>query len=402
MIRTHIIHCNLKKEVADILNLESGHIYTQVMITHWRVFRHSGHWLSHYGATQLNDWYNRDVPKKLFSHSIDAAQEGFYKACKTAKAIKKIDPSTKYPHWTKKFRTTIWKSASIKNQDNKLILSNGRGNEKIIISLPNELQSVLRFLEVRLVYDKRARRYVWHIVTENGKQSQLASGTNIISVDLGEIHPAVVSDEHEANIITCRKRRHAVQGHAKRLASLAKSLSRKKKGSIRHKKLIRTKIRMKAKHECVMRDMEHKISRAIVNVAIERQANTIVMGDVRDIADGVNLSKQTNQKISTWNHGKIRKFTEYKADAVGIKVVLQDERYSSQTCPNCQERHKPKGRNYKCPTCQFQSHRDVVGAINILSIYKWGEPGNIPAPTQIKHRIPLWVMRRCPDMGLAA
>ena len=158
---------------------------------------------------------------------------------------------------------------------------------------------------------------------------------------------------------------------------------------------------MKAKHASVIRDMEHKISRAIVTVAIERKANTIVMGDIRDIADGVDLGKGANQKISGWSHGKVRTYVEYKAQTEGTAVVLLDEHYTSQTCPNCGNRHKPRGRNFKCPACKFQSHRDIVGQVNILSAYKLGTPGGIAVPTEIKHRMPhnLRLMRRCRDTG---
>jgi putative transposase len=98
---------------------------------------------------------------------------------------------------------------------------------------------------------------------------------------------------------------------------------------------------------------------------------TNVAGAVRNVADGVSLSKQTNQKISRWNHGQLRKLVEYKAEAEGIALVLQDERYSNQTCPICRARHyevslwdKPRGRVYRCPACGTQSHRDVVGQVN--------------------------------------
>ena len=53
---------------------------------------------------------------------------------------------------------------------------------------------------------------------------------------------------------------------------------------------MKAKLRMKAKHGRVMRDMEHKISRTIVATAVERKAGTIVIGDIRDIAG----------RIATW------------------------------------------------------------------------------------------------------
>lgn len=403
MIRTHILPCRLPHPVADALNRASGAIYTQVLVSHWRVVRRQSHWLSEKAGTRWSD--SRLPVKPLHAHSIDAAQQGFYNACRTTRALRKAGiPDAKFPHWRKRFRTTVWKNTAIKKTGLVLTLSNGKGNQSSTLALPERLADVLRVLEVRLVYDRKARRYTWHIVVENGTQPKPAPGDNVVSVDLGEVHPAVVGDTEETTIITCRARRHAKQGHNKRLATLAQALSRTKKGSRRHKRLMRCKSRMKAKHARVLRDMEHKISRAIVEVAVERQAGTIVLGDVRDVADGVAMSKPSNQKISGWNHGKIRAYVEYKAQAEGIALALQDEHYTSQTCPSCGHRHKPRGRRYRCGQCGFSGHRDVVGQVNILSAYTYGEPGKIPAPSCVKHRMPhnLRLMRRRPDMGQTA
>jgi putative transposase len=223
-------------------------------------------------------------------------------------------------------------------------------------------------------------------------------------VDPGEIHPAVIGDETSATIITCRERRAVQRGHAKNLKTFSKALARKKPGSRSYRKLLRTKTHCRAKYKQVMRDIEHKISRAIVSETIERRAGTIVYGDVRDIADGIDKGAKHNQRMSQWNHGKVRSYVEYKAAAEGIAVVLQSERNTSKTCPACGHRHKPQGRVYHCSACGFYGHRDVVGQINILSAYKLGHPGKLSAPQIIKYRIPhnLRVMRKCRDTGQVA
>lgn len=402
MIRTHILACKLPQAKADALNLLSGRIYSGIVSRHWRLLKQKNLWLSQKSLTKLSDlrWSDRDLP--LPGHTIDAAQQGFFKACQTTRALRKTgQPDAHFPWHTPKYRTTVWKNTCIRQRGEKLELSTGAGNPKFSIPLPIELRDVLRFLEVRLVYDKRARRYTWHVVVENGKSPKSAPGTNVVSVDPGEIHPAVIGDEHGATIITCRERRHEMQGHAKRLASLTQALSRKRRGSRAYKKLVRSKSRMKAKHNRVLRDMEHKISRAIVDEAVELGAATIVYGDVRYAAEEVALGKSTNQKVSGWDHGKVCWYVKYKAAAEGIAVVLQDERYTSQTCPSCGARHKPRGRVYRCPSCGFQAHRDHVGQVNILSAYKYGAPGKIAVPVGLKHRMPhnLRLMRRRPDTG---
>lgn len=400
MIRTHILPCDLPKNQADSYNLESGRIYSQVLTTHWRAFRKSGHWLSHYGATKLNDWYNQDVPKKLYAHTLDAAQNGFYNACVTTRTLRKAGyPEANFPWRRKKFRTTTWFGSALKRTSDGVILSNAKGQPKVTIKLPTELLDTTKIMEVRLVYDKRSRRYNWHVVVENGKQPKEAPGNNIVSVDPGEIHPAVVGDEQSSTVITCRERRSKQRAHAKHLAKFSTMLSRCKKGSRRYGKLVRSKVRCKAKHQRVMRDIEHKVSKAIVEEAISRGASRIVYGDVRGIADGIDKGKAHNQRTSQWAHGKVRAYVEYKAQAEGITVVLQSERYTSQTCPNCQHRHKPQGRSYRCPACRFQAHRDVVGQVNILSAFKFGQPGKILPATDVKYRTPVnhRVLRKCGD-----
>jgi len=155
---------------------------------------------------------------------------------------------------------------------------------------------------------------------------------------------------------------------------------------------------MKAKHARILRDIEHKVSHEVVEFAAERQAGTIVIGDIRDIADGIACGTEHNGRMSRLDHGKIRTYIAYKAEAEGIKVELVDEHHTTKTCPGCGQRHKPRGRTYRCPSCRFQAHRDVVGQVNILSRFLEGDVGRIPAPADVKYRIPRNVRvlrRRC-------
>lgn len=79
----------------------------------------------------------------------------------------------------------------------------------------------------------------------------------------------------------------------------------------------------------------------------------------------------------------------------GIRVTLQNEAYTSQTCPNlkCGHKHKPKGRVFKCPQCGLRAHRDVVGAANILSKYLRGFIGGI-CPQDVRFVQPFKIERK--------
>jgi putative transposase len=397
MIRTHVFSSSLPKDTADRLNRESGRIYTGVLVEHYRILRHSDHWLSPGAAEKLSDYLSTTF---LHAHSRDAAQQGFYKACKTAHAQKAAGMGqAHYPHHLKTFRTSIWKNTGIRKHDDVLLLSLARGHEPIRVPLPTEL-AVLpseSFIEMRLVWDRAGRRYNWHSVVEDALQPALPPGHAVAAVDLGEVHPAAVTDGKEGMVFSARALRSLSQYTNKRLAEIQSVLSKKEKHSRRYKRLVARKSRFLAKQKNKRRDIEHKVSRSVVDYAVERGVGTLVIGDVRDAADGVDYSKKSNQKISNWSHGKVRNYIEYKAAAAGIQTVFANEAYTSKTCPNpnCLHKIKPKGRVYRCPACGFVGHRDIVGASNILSRHLCGKLGQI-YPADTKYRHPFLTGKRSP------
>lgn len=396
MIRTHSFPCPLPKPDADALNRESGRIYTRALVEHYRVYRQTGHWLSPVGLEKLVDFYDAQAGQErlLHAHSIDAAEQGFPKACKTAKACKQLNlKNAHYPHKRKFWRTTIWKNTGIradKQHPGVFLLARASGLAPIHVNLPSQLASLppKSFVEMRLVWDKASRRYNWHLVVDDGQPAAEPSGTGVMAGDLGEIHPIALSDGVETVVVSARALRSVRQRTNKRLAELQRLQAAKVKHSRQWQKLQRRKNRFLAQQKRRTRDIEHKVSRAVVDIAVDWHIGTLALGDVRDVADGKRLTTKSQQKVSNWSHGQLRQQIEYKAAAYGITVELVNEAYSSQTCPQCGERHKPKGRLYRCSACGFVSHRDAVGAVNILSRRLHGEVGRIRPPAETKYRHP--------------
>jgi len=388
MIRTVTIACSLPKAEADALNLESGAVYTRVLVEHYRVYRRTGHWLSVGAGCRIED--HLGGPTILHAHSRDAAQQAFYRAIKTARTNRRDGLNGKYPHKRKRFRTTIWKNTGIRVRDGVLLLARARGLEPVRVSLPSHPADLPEdaFREARLVWEKATQRYEWHLVIEDRQAPKDSPGGNVVAVDLGEIHPAATTNGEENMIVTCRALRSLNQYTNKRLAALGHKQAAKVKGSRRWRRLQRRKNRFLAQQRRRKRDMEHKISREVVDWAVERKAGTIAIGDVRDVADGKRLNRKSQQKVGNWSHGKQRQYITYKAAAEGIEVELQDEAYTSQTCPQCRRRYKPTGREYSCRRCGFLAHRDIVGASNILSLTLHGEVGRVTPPGKIKYRQP--------------
>ncbi len=392
MIRTHIFKATQPRSLLDDLNHESGRIYTSVVVEHWRIMRKSDVWLKPSTQERYNDFLYPDCT--LHAHSRDAAQQGFAKACKTIKALKKSGNETaRYPYKRKYWRTTIWKNTGIRVKDGVALLARARGLEPVGVALPDDIRAS-QFVEARLVFNRRSARYEWHFVVDDGVEVEMRKTGVAVAVDMGEIHPAACASETAAEVISCRQLRAVAQGFNKAQAEIVALRSKCKRGSRRHKKLSRALAQARTKRKYRLRDALHKVSRAVVEFADAQNADTVVMGDVRDIADKTDKGKRQNQKLSNWPHGMLRGYIEYKALALGIATVLQEEAYTSQTCPGCGERQKPRGRVYTCK-CGFVGHRDgQVGAPNILSKHLFGECGRVRISNPPKYRHPLLAGKR--------
>ena len=302
------------------------------------------------------------------------------------------------PHRRKYYRTTTWKSTGIRVRDGMLLLARARGLEPICMALPGNFLAhpASAYKQVELVWDCAARHYNWHVTLEDGVEPVSAPGNAIVAVDLGEIHPAALTDGHETVVITARRLRAVHQYTAKRLAELQAKQASKQKHSGRWKQLQRRKNRFLAQQQRRTRDIEHKVSRAVVGWAKERGAGTLAIGDVHDVADGKRLGAKSQQKIALWSHGKVRQYLTYKAAAAGISVELVDEHHTSKTCPRCGHQYKPRGRVYRCSVCGLVAHRDAVGAVNILSRKVHGALAKIlpPALHATMYRYPAWVAQQ--------
>ncbi len=202
-------------------------------------------------------------------------------------------------------------------------------------------------------------------------------------------HPTALTDGTTAAVVSCRALRSTAQYTNKRLSVLRSKQNHLVKGSSRWTRLQRRKNRFLGQQRRRERDLLHKASRAVVGWADQQGVGTLAIGNVRDVGDGKRLNRVTRQKVSGWSHGALRRYIGYKAEAAGIAVNdTVNEAYTSQTCPRCGARTKPKGRAYTCRACGFRGVRDIVGAANILSRHRYGEVGRIVPPARTKYLRP--------------
>lgn len=352
-----------KTEQLDILARAAGELYSRTLVTYWRLVRKKGVFLSQYGMEKLC------ISDQLHSHTSDAIVGNFYSSIKSANARKKAGSTeAKYPRRRKYFYKITWKSAAIKVKDGFLHLSNGKGNPALIIPWQWDKPK-----QVEIGW-KKGKGYQLRAIYPS-ISTVSPTGKKVAAIDQGEVRTATVYDGENTTIYSGRLIRSKVRYRAKTIAKLDALISKTKRGSKRRKSLVATKHRIIRKLDNQINDILHKQSSHLVSTLFKAGVQTVVIGDIRDIRNSIKYGAKANQKLHSWSFGKYRWMVEYKAEKLGMQVVLQDEAYSSQTCPACGKRHKPSGRTYTCK-CGFQFDRDGVGCYNIRAKYL----GNFGSP----------------------
>ena len=119
------------------------------------------------------------------------------------------------------------------------------------------------------------------------------------------------------------------------------------------------------KEKIVVNDILHKISRTIVNEALENNS-MIVLGNLKGIRRN-GKSRRFNRKLNNgFPYYKLSQYIEYKASWEGIKVVKISERNTSKLCHRCGHKGIRIGSSFKCPNCGYSCNADYNGAMNIL------------------------------------
>jgi len=118
-------------------------------------------------------------------------------------------------------------------------------------------------------------------------------------------------------------------------------------------------------------DVNHKISRAVVEFAELHGATKIRMEDLTgarwEMAQRKEQRKDHGRSLHYWPFYQLRQFIEYKAALAGIEVEHVNRDRTSLTCSKCGEllKSRPKGRWFICPRCRRVKHIDANAADNI-------------------------------------
>ncbi|MGI9951312.1 transposase [Moorellaceae bacterium AZ2] len=118
-------------------------------------------------------------------------------------------------------------------------------------------------------------------------------------------------------------------------------------------------------------DMNHKISRAVLDFAVAQGVTLIRMEDLTGVRWATAQRKEQKsdhgRNLDYWPYYQLQHFIEYKARLAGIQVEYVNRDKTSLTCSRCGEtvKSRPRGRWLKCPRGKRIMHVDANAASNI-------------------------------------
>lgn len=220
----------------------------------------------------------------------------------------------------------------------------------------------------RLRYDFQLAEYyqkyaTWKVVSA---QLKIAKNACYLNIQVEQPNPESMMGDRRLgvdlginNIAVCSDNTFWKSGHVKAVKGKYQHL-RSKLQSIGTRSAKRKLQKLSGRERRFQRDVNHQIANWIVS----KPYDVIALEDLTYIRNGTK-----NKKLGKWSFAELRSIVEYKAIAIGKKVVAIDPRYTSHTCSKCgfRKRENRNGRSFKCKSCGFQIDADLNASRNIAA-----------------------------------
>jgi putative transposase len=181
-----------------------------------------------------------------------------------------------------------------------------------------------RICQVRLI--PKCDSYVIEVIYDE-PESTVSLDNSVASIDLGLNNLVALTSNQPGFsplLINGRPLKSINQFYNKRSSQLQSQLKGGRKTSHRIQRLTR------CRHQKVDNYL-HNTSRLIVDLLVAKQIGTLVVGKNVQWKTEIDLGKQTNQNLVSIPHARLIEMLEYKTRLVGIKVIVQEESYTSQS-----------------------------------------------------------------------
>lgn len=222
-----------------------------------------------------------------------------------------------------------------------------------------------RILNLLITYDKHSDKFKVCLVCE--VQEPLPKLTkHWMNIDLGETWLAAFVDSTGNRGLISGRLIKSIRRYWNKVQRHVKPPNQQNPKMSRRYRQIRKRESRQVHH------LLHIASKWLVNYCLDNGIWVIYVGDLTGITDkfATNWYKEPDKEHQhryAWAWRIFLNMLTYKATKAGILVWLEDEHYTSRTCPDCgvvKKSNRVTRGWYSCK-CGFSDHADLVGASNM-------------------------------------
>lgn len=275
----------------------------------------------------------------------------------------------------------IFTKAGIRHQDNilKLSLSKEMKTKFEVQSLNFIIESdkipfnLDDMQQIKIQWDNSSKRWYLNIIYNKKIVNITENYTNIMAIDLGLNNLATITFQNniESYIIDGKYIKSKNSYYNKEIARLTSIVMKQCKNSEYFKRTKRIN-KLQTKRNNFIKDYIHKSSKIIIDLAIIHKCKTIVIGDF----GGIKQKNKVKSFVQIPQQELVNKI-KYKAELLGIEVIMQNEAYTSGCSALDLEPINKKyyNKNRRIKRGLFISdtgiiiNADINGSLNILRKY---------------------------------
>ena len=244
--------------------------------------------------------------------------------------------------------------------------------DNLKFELSDKVQSFINMDSIQQVKIKRESiSNRWYLIVVYNKECKNNNGRNVMSIDPGLDNLAAITfkDSNKNYLINGKPLKSKNAYYNKEIARLS-SIRMKQVGSKKFKNTNRIKSLRVDRRNYVL-DYLHKASRQVVDIALDNNVGTIVIGDIKNI--------KQNSTIKSFVQIPVQRFITmigYKAELEGINIVRVNESYTSGC--SAVDLEKINKSNYNKSRRVYRGlfknkkttiNSDINGSLNILRKY---------------------------------
>jgi putative transposase len=354
-----------QKETFDFWFRRTKVIYNVALEHKIEYYKKTGKSISYYEQKKelvdikLDDKSWKDIPNKSLTdmlNRLDKSFKSFFKrGCKG------------FPKFKSENNSLYFVKADVKVKKDKLYLPKIKSSISYTEEIPKNYSSCLLIKENNNYY----LSFTYEVEYKNKKVN-----TDVLGIDLGLMSLYTDSNGYKYK----RFSKKLYKKYRNRIDILNQSLSKKKKGSKRRKRVKKQLAKAYKRLSNTNKDFLHKASRKLV----DNNEHNIALGNinVKNIIENNSNKKSKKGLIKSFygaGLGKFKNFVEYKTKKAGKLFIFVEENYTSKTCSCCghiNNNLKLSDRVYKCSNCENSIDRDFNSAINMKLLGSSSVEGN--------------------------